>query len=142
MGAQKVGPDFSGERAKVYFTRHVDAGHLKQLYTLVNQRITGRIAVKLHTGAKNGLNILPHDMLQALLSIIPSSTIVEMNTLYPGDRNTTEKHLETLKVNGWTSVRSTSWTPKASLGSPSRTVGTSRPFRWPKISSTTTPCLF
>lgn len=102
MGAQKVGPDFSGERAKVYFTRHVDAGHLKQLYTLVNQRITGRIAVKLHTGEKNGLNIPPHDMVQALLSIIPSSTIVEMNTLYPGDRDTTEKHLETLKVNGWT----------------------------------------
>lgn len=73
-GRPKVGPDFSGER--------------------------GKVAVKLNTGEKNNLNNLPRDMVQALLSIIPSSTIVKMNTLYPGDRDTTEKHLKTLKLNG------------------------------------------
>lgn len=34
---------------------------------------------------------------------LPAETkIVETNTLYEGDRYTTEKHRETLKVNGWT----------------------------------------
>ena len=33
---------------------------------------------------------------------IPEAHIVETNTYYEGDRYTTEKHRETLKVNGWT----------------------------------------
>ena len=33
---------------------------------------------------------------------LPDATIVETNTFYEGDRDTTEKHLETLKINGWT----------------------------------------
>ena len=33
---------------------------------------------------------------------IPNSTIIEANVAYGGARSTTEKHRETLKVNGWT----------------------------------------
>ena len=33
---------------------------------------------------------------------LKDAAIVETNTLYDGDRYTTEQHLETLKVNGWT----------------------------------------
>lgn len=32
---------------------------------------------------------------------VPNSNIVETNTLYKGDRYTTESHRETLKINGW-----------------------------------------
>lgn len=32
---------------------------------------------------------------------LPDATIIETNTFYEGDRYTTEKHRETLKVNGW-----------------------------------------
>ena len=88
--------------AKVYFTRHIDAPHLLALYQLVNQGITGKVAVKLHTGERHGPNILPRDMVKAFMAQVPNSTIVETNTLYRGDRYTTEDHLETLKVNGWT----------------------------------------
>lgn len=102
VGSRKVGVSFVGEKAKVYFTKHIDAEHLKKLYSSVNQNITGKVAIKLHTGERNGPNILPRELVQSLQSTIPSSTIVETNTLYPGDRDTTEKHLETLKVNGWT----------------------------------------
>ena len=102
VGSRKVSAGFSGEKAKVYFTKHIDAEHLKKLYSLVKSRITGKVAIKLHTGERNGPNILPRDLVASLQSTIPSSTIVETNTLYPGDRDTTEKHLETLKVNGWT----------------------------------------
>lgn len=102
VGCRRVGPDFCGEKAKVYFTRKIDAEHLKKLYALVNGEIVGKVAIKLHTGERHGPNILPRDMVEAFQKDISDSTIVETNTLYVGDRDTTEKHLETLKVNGWT----------------------------------------
>lgn len=102
VGCRRVSPDFCGEKAKVYFTRKIDAEHLKKLYALVNEEIIGKVAIKLHTGERHGPNILPRDMVEAFQKEIPDSTIVETNTLYVGDRDTTEKHLETLKVNGWT----------------------------------------
>ena len=89
-------------KAKVYFTRTIDAEHLIKLYSLVNENIYGKVAIKLHTGEKHGPNILPRDMVQAFQATVPDSAIVETNTLYPGDRYTTEEHRDTLKVNGWT----------------------------------------
>ncbi|MCQ2367240.1 MAG: DUF362 domain-containing protein [Akkermansia sp.] len=86
---------------KVYFTRELTPEALVKLYKLVNADITGRVAIKLHTGEKHGPNIIPRDMAMALQREIPNSAIVETNTLYEGDRYTTEQHRETLKVNGW-----------------------------------------
>ena len=97
-----TGKATAGSRAKVYFTKHIDAAHLIQLYDKINEGIYGKIAVKLHTGEKHGPNILPRDMVKEFMAHIPDSTIVETNTLYAGDRYTTEGHRETLKVNGWT----------------------------------------
>ena len=87
--------------AKVYFTKHIDADHLIKLYSLINEGIYGKVAVKLHTGEKNGPNILPRDMVKKFMEAVPNSSIVETNTLYVGDRYTTQDHRETLKVNGW-----------------------------------------
>lgn len=104
VGSTKLetGMQSVGSHAKVYFTKKIDAKHLIMLYNLINESIYGKVAIKLHTGEKHGPNILPRDMVQALQAQIPNSTIVETNTLYQGDRYTTEGHLETLKVNGWT----------------------------------------
>lgn len=103
VGAADVtGKATAGSRAKVYFTKHIDAAHLIQLYDKINEGIYGKVAVKLHTGEKHGPNILPRDMVKDFMAHIPDSTIVETNTLYAGDRYTTEGHRETLKVNGWT----------------------------------------
>lgn len=103
VGAADVtGKATAGSRAKVYFTKHIDAAHLIQLYDKINEGIYGKVAVKLHTGEKHGPNILPRDMVKDFMAHIPDSTIVETNTLYAGDRYTTEGHKETQKVNGWT----------------------------------------
>ena len=102
VGSKKVTSDFKGEKAKVFFTRHIDADHLKKLYALINDEVKGKVAIKLHTGERNGPNILPRDMVKAFQQSIPNSNIVETNTLYIGDRDTTEKHRKTLEVNGWT----------------------------------------
>jgi len=103
IGSKNVtGEKFSGSAAKVYFTKKIDADHLIKLYKMIDENIFGKVAIKLHTGEKHGPNILPRDMVQAFQAQIPNSAIVECNTLYEGDRDTTEKHRETLKINGWT----------------------------------------
>ncbi len=91
-----------GSTAKVYFTKQIDADHLIRLYDKIDEGIYGKVAIKLHTGEQHGPNILPRDMVKAFQAKVPDSAIVETNTMYTGDRNTTEKHRKTLEVNGWT----------------------------------------
>ena len=90
----------TGEESVVYFTRSLSAAGLRKLYEIIcGERITGKVAVKLHTGEKNGPNIIPREWVKELLAAdLPDATIVETNTYYEGDRYTTEQHLETLKL--------------------------------------------
>ena len=93
----------TGNESIVYFTRDLSAEGLKKIYNKVNANISGKVAIKLHTGEKNGPNIIPRPWVKELVaSELPDATIIETNTYYDGDRYTTEGHLETLKVNGWT----------------------------------------
>ncbi|WP_319402937.1 DUF362 domain-containing protein [uncultured Anaeromusa sp.] len=91
-----------GSSAKVYFTKQIGSKNLIRLYDKINESIYGKIAIKLHTGEQHGPNILPRDMVKDFQAYIPDSTIIETNTMYTGDRDTTEKHRKTLEVNGWT----------------------------------------
>ena len=88
--------------AKVYFTKDISPQGLLKIYNKVNQDIKGKVAIKWHSGEPNGPNIIPVPMVKALQALIPNSNLVETNTLYEGGRDTTEKHRETLKINGWT----------------------------------------
>jgi len=93
----------TGNESIVYFTRDLTAEGLERIYKKVSGALTGRVAVKLHTGEPEGPNIIPRPWVKNLLEKeIPEGTIVETNTYYAGDRYTTEQHRETLKVNGWT----------------------------------------
>ena len=92
----------SAEKSKVYFTKKIDAENLIKLYQKINSEISGKIAIKLHSGEPHGPNILPREMVQKFQAQIPNSTIIEANVAYGGARATTERHLETLKTNGWT----------------------------------------
>ena len=91
-----------GNESIVYFTRDLSAKGLRKVYAKIKNVLEGKIAIKLHTGEKNGPNIIPHEWVKEFFaSEISNPTIVETNTYYEGDRDTTEKHRETLKVNGW-----------------------------------------
>ena len=93
----------TGSAAEVYFTRNLSAEGLIRAYEQVCGNISGRVAVKLHTGEQNGPNIIPREWVKALMQKdLPDGTIVETNTYYEGDRYTTEQHRKTLEVNGWT----------------------------------------
>ena len=93
----------TGNESIVYFTRDLSAEGLRKLYQRVNGNICGRVAIKLHTGEQYGPNIIPRDWVENLVKTeLPDATIIETNTFYEGDRDTTEKHRKTLAVNGWT----------------------------------------
>ena len=86
-----------------YFTRDLSAEGLDKIYNKVKENIDGKIAVKVHTGEKNGPNIIPRPWVENLIKKeFPNATIVETNAYYKGSRYTTEQHRETLKINGWT----------------------------------------
>ena len=92
----------SGNESIVYFTRDLSAEGLRKLYARINQHITGKIAVKLHTGEPHGPNIIPRPWVKSLIANdIPGAKIIETNSYYEGDRYTTPQHRETLKINGW-----------------------------------------
>lgn len=98
-----------GERAsitapnnpQVYFTKELNAKSLQKMYRLVSSSLTGKVAVKLHTGEPHGPNIIPVSWVKELLPEIPNGTVVETNVFYDSPRQTTQGHRETLLTNGW-----------------------------------------
>ena len=93
----------NGAESVVWFTRDLSPEGLRKIYAKVSNALTGKVAIKLHTGEKNGPNIIPRPWVQELIARdLPSATIVETNAYYAGDRYTTDQHRETIKINGWT----------------------------------------
>ena len=105
VGGERYVPyeERTGAESVVFFTRDLSAEGLMRIYARVKAALGGRVAIKLHTGEKNGPNIIPREWVRTLMdNELPEATIIETNSYYEGDRDSTEKHLETLEVNGWT----------------------------------------
>lgn len=84
----------------VYFTKTITPEKVLELYKLLGKNLTGNIAIKLHSGEEGNQNFLKPDFFKLIIDTV-GGTVVECNTAYDGSRNTTEKHLETLKKHGW-----------------------------------------
>ncbi len=92
-----------GEASVVFFTRDLSETGMKKIYDRVCAVLTGKVAIKLHTGEAEGPNFLPRPWIKELMETrLPEATIVETNTYYKGSRYTTEEHRKTLETNGWT----------------------------------------
>lgn len=93
----------TGEKSVVFFTRDLSEAGLQKIYDKVSSVLSGKIAIKLHTGEAEGPNIIPRPWVKNLIEKrLPDATIIETNTYYEGSRYTTEEHRKTLKINGWT----------------------------------------
>ncbi len=86
--------------SKVFFTKEITPEKVVELYRLVGKDLTGKVAVKLHSGEEGNQNFLKPELWKAVVEQV-DGTVVECNTAYEGSRNTTEKHLETLEKHGW-----------------------------------------
>lgn len=92
-----------GQESVVYFTANLSAEGLLRIFDKVGAHLTGKVGIKLHTGEKDGPNIVPRPWVKKLVDErLSSAAIVETNTYYEGDRYTTPQHRETIAVNGWT----------------------------------------
>jgi hypothetical protein len=88
-------------KSQVFFTRDISVNGLLKIYSKINEGMTGRIGIKLHSGEPHGPNLLPIALIEGLQPHIPNSTIVECNVLYQSPRQHTATHRETLRTNGF-----------------------------------------
>lgn len=87
-------------KSKVYYSKTIDANKLIEMYKLLGKELTGNIAVKVHSGEEGNQNYLHPEFWRPIVDYL-NGTIVECNTAYAGERNTTEKHLKTIERHGW-----------------------------------------
>ena len=86
--------------AKVYFTRTITPEKVLELYRLLDIYLPGKVAVKLHSGEKGNQNFLGPDFWKPMIDHV-QGTVVECNTAYPGSRDVTSRHLQTMQDHGW-----------------------------------------
>ena len=87
-------------KSKVLFSRSITPQKVVELYNMLGVTLPGSVAVKVHSGEVGNQNFLRPDFWKPVIDKI-NGTVVECNTAYEGERNTTEKHLETIKKHGW-----------------------------------------
>ena len=90
-------------KSKVYFCKDVTPEGVLKLYKTLNKDLTGRIAIKVHSGEEGNPNFLRPEFWKPVVDFV-GGTIVECNTAYEGARNTTERHRKLFKKHGWSDM--------------------------------------
>lgn len=84
----------------VYFSREITPEKVVAMFEKLGKELPGKVAVKLHSGEEGNQNFLKPEFWKPMIEHV-NGTVVECNTAYDGARNTTEKHLVTIKKHGW-----------------------------------------
>lgn len=87
-------------KATVYFSRSITPEKVLELYKMVGKELPGKVAIKVHSGEKGNQNFLRPDFWKKTIDFV-GGTVVECNTAYDGERNTTEKHQKLIEEHGW-----------------------------------------
>ena len=88
------------EKSKVYFTRNITSENVLKMYKVLNIELQGRVCVKVHSGEAGNQNYLKPLFFKDIIDYV-NGTVVECNTAYEGQRNTTQKHLKLLEEHEW-----------------------------------------
>lgn len=88
------------EKSKVYFTKEITPESIVNIYKTLGVNLSGKVAVKLHSGEEGNQNYLRPEMVKNIVEYV-KGTVVECNTAYEGARNSTEKHKELMEKHGW-----------------------------------------
>ncbi len=86
--------------ATVYFSREISPEKVLELFRLVDKKLPGKVAIKVHSGEKGNQNFLHPEFWKPVIDHV-GGTVVECNTAYDGERNTTEKHRRLIVDHGW-----------------------------------------
>lgn len=90
-------------KSKVYFIRDVTPDNVIKIYQKMGVNLTGRVAVKVHSGEDGNQNFLRPEFLEPMIDYV-DGTVVECNTAYDGARNTTEAHTKLMEKHGWSRI--------------------------------------
>ena len=88
------------EKSKVYFCKEITPESIVKMYEAVGVKLEGNVAVKLHSGEKGNQNYIRPEMVKNIVEHV-NGTVVECNTAYPGERDTTERHIKLMEDHGW-----------------------------------------
>ena len=91
------------EKAKVYFTRNLSSDKVVELYKLLGRDLKGKVAVKVHSGEEGNQNYLKPEFMKPMVDYV-NGTVVECNTAYEGERDTTEKHDKLMQKHGFSEL--------------------------------------
>ena len=86
--------------ADVFFTKIISSSNMVKIFKKLNVKLTGNIALKVHSGETGGIYFLTPDFLQEIYDYT-NGTFVETNAAYEGGRHTTELHKVLLVKHGW-----------------------------------------
>lgn len=91
------------EKSKVYFIKEVSPENVVHAYEALGVELKGNVAVKLHSGEPGNQNFLRPDFMKPAVDRV-GGTIVECNTAYDGQRDTTDAHRKTMQLHGWVEI--------------------------------------
>lgn len=88
------------EKAKVYFIPKAAPESVLALYRLLGPLPKEKLAIKLHSGEEGNQNYLKPEFWKPVIDEA-GGTVVECNTAYTGERNSTSKHRRLIRRHGW-----------------------------------------
>ncbi len=88
------------DKPKVYFTKELTSEAVVKIYQKLGRKLPGKVAVKVHSGEEGNQNYLRPEFLKPMIEYV-NGTVVECNTAYDGERNTTEKHEKLMANHKW-----------------------------------------
>jgi uncharacterized protein len=88
-------------KSKVYFTKNLSSESLINIFKHLNIELKGNVAVKVHSGEAGNQNFLHPEYFKNIINYV-NGTVVECNTAYDGERNTSKKHKKLLENHRWT----------------------------------------
>ena len=86
--------------SNVYFTPSITPENVIKLYEKLDSPLFGKIAIKLHSGEAGNQNFIKPEFWKPFIDML-GGTVVECNTAYGGQRNTTRKHIKLIKKHRW-----------------------------------------
>lgn len=101
--ASEKTPGKKQESATVYFTSEITPESLLAIFKKLGVEPQGNVAVKISTGESSQSNHLSPELIAMLVHDV-NGTLVECNTAYPGNRNTTEAHRRAIAERGYDKI--------------------------------------
>ncbi len=90
-------------KSQVLFCKDLSPNAVLNMYQLLGKKLTGRVAIKVHSGEEGNPNFLRPAFWKPVVDFV-GGTIVECNTAYEGARNTAQRHMQLLKKHGWSDM--------------------------------------